>query len=283
MTNNGQNNEGFSITEDNSGENTLRIIKCDLCLFTNSNAGGMKRHIARSHKGAKRSHDERAEDSLDDREDKRPKIDDHFEPTLASTQITEDDELDEFDAALLAEENDYNDAGDSFVLSDDLLDKLGNDTHFDIDGYETTNDNTMQDDNGQQNVIESVLQADIAIMKVKLKALEDESKAKDLTIEEMQTEINNLAGCAMAVTTLENEIKMKNETIEAGLSRVNTLEYDSEQKTSRIKALEKEIEKKSKRENLMEKALKKRLKKNCNSNGVIMEGASDDLEKAKSS
>ena len=59
------------------------------------------------------------------------------------------------------------------MLSDDLLDKLGNDTHFDIDGYETTKDNTMQDDNGEQNVIESVLQADIAIMKVKSKALED--------------------------------------------------------------------------------------------------------------
>jgi hypothetical protein len=110
MTNNGPEFEGFSAFEQTSGEITNRIFKCDLCRFTNTDTGGMKRHIARINKtsGSKRGLDERAEASLDDREDKRPKIDEHFEPDLVSTQISEnDEELDKFEEALLAEENDY--------------------------------------------------------------------------------------------------------------------------------------------------------------------------------
>ena len=143
MTSNRQ-NKGFSNVEDNSGEIMSRSLKCDLCLFTNTDEGGMKRHISRIHKGAKRAHEERTEDSIDDREDKRPKMDDPFEPSLASTQI--DDELDEFDEALMAEQNDYNDEGDSFVLSDDILDKIGNDTNFDIHVFDNAKDNDKKED-----------------------------------------------------------------------------------------------------------------------------------------
>ena len=101
---------------------------------------------------------------------------------------------------------------------------------------------------------------------MKLKAIENESKEKDLAIEEMESEICqltlNLSGCASFITDLENSVKVKDETIETGLARINSLEHDSLQKISRITKLEEEVAKRSNREQLLERALKKRLKKN---------------------
>ena len=267
MTNNGPEFEGFSAFEQTSGEITNRIFKCDLCRFTNTDTGGMKRHIARMHKtsGSKRGLDERAEASLDDREDKRPKIDEHFEPDLVSTQISEnDEELDEFEEALLAEENDYQEDDLSLHLSDKILGKIGNDTNFDIndDNANTGNNDDIKTINEHKDVANSSVLADVAIMKVRIKVLEDESKSKDLNIEELEAEVNNLAGFAVVVPRLENEIIIKDGALEAGLSRINILEEESVRKDSKLKSLEDEITKKSNREQLLERALKKRLKKN---------------------
>ena len=103
----------------------------------------MKRHIARMHRGAKRNHETRTEDSLDQQDDKRPKVDENFGPALSFTQISDDDEeLDKFDAVLLAKENDHNEAGLSFELSDETIARLGNDTNFDMQDEGNTKKDT---------------------------------------------------------------------------------------------------------------------------------------------
>ena len=103
----------------------------------------MKRHIGLKHKtpGEKREHNERNDDTFAEREDKRPKIDEQFEPDLASTQISEDDddELDEFEEVLKAEENDYNEDGLSFQMSDETVARLGSHTLFDFQNIENAN------------------------------------------------------------------------------------------------------------------------------------------------
>ena len=47
-----------------------------------------------------------------------------------------------------------------------------------------------RNDEQQKDIVNSVLHAGVAIMKVRLKAIEDESKAKDLQIEELESEVN---------------------------------------------------------------------------------------------
>ena len=82
-------------------------FQCNVCDFTNTDKGGMKRHIQAKHKmsGTKRGPEVANEVANDEADNKRPKIDDDFAPSLASTQI--DDELDEFEEVLLAEEEDW--------------------------------------------------------------------------------------------------------------------------------------------------------------------------------
>ena len=50
----------------------------------------------------------------------------------------------------MAEQNNYNDEGDSFVLSDDILDKIGNDNNFDIDVFDNAKDYDKKKDNKDQ-------------------------------------------------------------------------------------------------------------------------------------
>ena len=171
MTDSIKNYDGFALTQD-ATDTSVRIYKCDVCSFTNGDIGGMKRHIRAIHKskGEKRNHDESTEnDPLDDErgEDKRPKTDEHFEPDLASTQISdEDDELDEFDEVLLAEENDCNESNATFGISDETLAMLGNETLFEYKNKErNTTGPTNQTTEGDQDVITSVLKADLAVMK----------------------------------------------------------------------------------------------------------------------
>ena len=100
-------NSNFSEETLYENGNGYKKFSCNLCEFTNTNKGGMKRHIDARHKnsGNKRAH----EDSNDcDDPDKRPKIDEDFEPSLASTQIMmdEDDENDDIDEFPLADQND---------------------------------------------------------------------------------------------------------------------------------------------------------------------------------
>jgi hypothetical protein len=84
MTNKVSSFDGFSISEETSSG--IKIFKCDVCSFSNTDTGGMKRHIARMHRGAKRNHETRTEDSLDQQDDKRPKVDENFGPALSSTR-----------------------------------------------------------------------------------------------------------------------------------------------------------------------------------------------------
>ena len=69
-----------------------------------------------------------------------PKGNEQFEPDLASTQIIEyDDEINEFEAVSKAEENDYNEDGLSFQMSDETVARLGNNTLFDFQNIENAN------------------------------------------------------------------------------------------------------------------------------------------------
>ena len=178
----------------------------------------MKRHIGLKHKtpGEKREHDEGTDDTFSEREDKRPKIDEHFEPDLASTQISEDDddELDEFEEVLKAEENDYNEDGLSFHMSDDTVARLGNETHFDFQNIEMEEEENAESE-GKQEVVQSVLQADLALMKVKINSLENVSKAKDLKVVELETkngqQVLEISSCVIEINRLETDNKLKDE------------------------------------------------------------------------
>ena len=115
-------------TEFNDGNESKRL-KCNLCEFSNTDKGGMKRQFHARHKmsGTKRGIDMVDEEE----EDKRPKLDE-FEPSLASTQI-DDDERDEFEEILLAEDSEY--AGELTVAgySNDMLAKLGDLTAYEFE------------------------------------------------------------------------------------------------------------------------------------------------------
>ena len=185
MSANQTTDEGFSRIEEIVGQtNVLMSLKSNICSFTNTDTGGMKRHIRSQHKPGKRSHED---DSKEDAEDgKRPKIDDDFEPPAASTQIMEEDDfdgLDEFEAALMAEENDFDGNGTTFAYSDEMLAKVGDATNFEIG-------NLVENETATEELINTVQQADNVILNARIKVIERESKEKDLKVEEMLSEIN---------------------------------------------------------------------------------------------
>ena len=260
MTDNSNNVAGISQPEENVGDSAVMTLKCDQCSFSNTDKGGMKRHTKAKHKpGAKRAHEEEIEGDDGDRDDKRPKIDDNFDPALASTQIEdEEEELDEFDAVLLAEENDYEETELSVKFSDETLARLGNETKFEFHNIEEEEMQTNDE------IMKTVLEADLAILQAKIKSVENESNAKELTIEEHKNEINTLRNdilsCSMQITNLEQTIEEKDKTIETSLSRTNTLEYEAEQMNNKIRAFAKEKNEQSNRMKLLEKALRKQLK-----------------------
>ena len=237
---------------------------CNFCGFVSVDRSGMKRHITVKHKnsGEKRSHDQTF-----DRDDKRPKIDEKFEPDLVSTQIS-DDELDEFDEVLKAEEKDFNEEfAHSFKISNESLALLGT-THFEFDDLELS-ENLVQEKRAtdvKKNVLESVMQADLTLMNVRIKALENESKAKDLRIIELEEanrkHVLDLDVIKTELTKMENETKVKDESIAVGLSKVNTLEDQLDMKESKVQRLVNEEKEITKRINLLERALRKSLKKN---------------------
>ena len=114
---------------------SYKKFSCNLCEFSNTNKGGMRRHINAKQKS---SNNKRAfEESNDfDDQDKRPKIDDCFKPSLASTQIfmDVDDEKDEFEA----------------------------DESTNHDGKKV-DENHSQQNNPQNPTVSAMLQADLAI------------------------------------------------------------------------------------------------------------------------
>ena len=59
--------------------------------------------------------------------------------TLHPHKLTRMDELDEFEAVSKAEENDYNEDGLSFQMSDETVARLGNDTLFNFQNIENAN------------------------------------------------------------------------------------------------------------------------------------------------
>ena len=183
-------------------DNASKIFKCDLCGFTNNDVGGMKRHITGKHKGEKRGHEEGPDgDSLDDRDDKRPKTDDLFEPSLAST-IIEDEEF-EFEEALLDEQNDLNDDDDTTLhMSDETLARLGDE--FSQKSKPQTQETDLDAD------VNSALQADIAVSNVRTKSLEIELKAKELKVAELVNEVDKLNlmlnGCGAEIAHRDREI-----------------------------------------------------------------------------
>ena len=59
--------------------------------------------------------------------------------TLHPHKLTRMDELDEFEAVSKAEENDYNEDGLSFQMSDETVARLGNNTLFDFQNIENAN------------------------------------------------------------------------------------------------------------------------------------------------
>ena len=163
-------------------------------------------------------------------------------------QIMEEDdfdELDEFEAALMAEENDFDGNGTTFAYSDEMLAKVGDDTYFEIG-------NLVENETATEELINTVQQADNVILNARIKVIERESKEKDLKVEEMLSEIN----------TLNIKLSTKDKTIEASLSKINSLEDNATVKNTRVKTLEDNVNAKSNRINLLERALKKSLKKN---------------------
>ena len=255
-----ENNDGFSVNDEVVEDMTVKTFICDVCAFTNSDIGGMKRHIKAKHRttASKRSHGDGDGDDNDEREEKRPKIDEVFEPDLASTQISDDDDLDEFDEVLLAEQNDNDDGEETFGISDETLANLGNDTNF---VYQDKERVVHEPVNTYQDVISSVLQADIAILNARIKAIERESSDKGLRMEQMVSEIHcltfNLTECSEAFTALVKKLVVKNEAIEAGLARINLLDNDEETNKSKRKKLEEELEEKSNRIKLLSKNIEK--------------------------
>ena len=233
--------EGFSRHEENVGDSIVMTLKCNLCRFTNINKGGMTRHIQAQHK--KRGHEEvnGDDENYDERDDKRPKVDDIFEPSIVSTEIDENEELDEFDAVLLAEKDDYDGNDVTFEFSDDLVDKIGNDTNFDINNYEQTEEPNNDESNNLMEFTNAGLEADVAILKARIKFLENESKSKDLSIEEMSMKINDLSdklsGYDETLGALKKEIELKDKTIETTVSKLNSLETDLNDRATKSKKL----------------------------------------------
>ena len=147
---------GFNEVLITDGTESKRF-QCNICEFMNTDKGGMKRHIHARHKmtGTKRGIDKVNHEE----EDKRPKLDD-FEPSLASTQIDEN-EKDEFEEVLLAEDSDYT-GGLTFAgYSNEMLEKLGDLTAYEFENLD--NNGITSTGTDHHNVVNAVINADFAL------------------------------------------------------------------------------------------------------------------------
>ena len=250
-----------------NGDAVIKKLKCNLCDFKNTDKGGMKRHILRMHRGTKRNNDI----TTDDTADKRPKVD-PFEPTLASTQIEDDDlEKDEFEEVLMAEENDY-ECGDVTVAgySEEMLAKLGDWTQ-----YEFKEVGGNSETKGHSEANNAANEADLKIAKGRLEAWKNESKKKDLAIAEQSLEINNLKG---ELAIVKEDISRKDDALETNLANMNRLEDQVDVEKSKARSLEEKAAKGTKRIQLLERALKKYMSK---ANGDEVETAPNDNDPVK--
>ena len=165
--------------------------------------------------GIKRGLDEKCVNLDEEIDDKKPKLDDEFEPIHASTQLSiidfEDVDKDDFEEILLAEENELNSTGlTEAKLSNESLTRLGDDSI----------------------VIENNVAA-TAIMKDRIEYLEKESKKMEhkLAGKEQETALSK-----QIIETLENRVLEFQEMFEK--------KDDTEVKLSkRMKLLEKALKK----------------------------------------
>ena len=167
-------NMEISFAEETTNGNETKRFSCHLCDFKNTNKGGMTRHFNSTHKGTKRGpNDNTTEAEFND--DKRAKLDEDFEPRLASTQLSdEDDEFDEFDEALLAEAADLDTSSTTIAqCSNKTIARIVNETNFDFGNRSgKTNDKETSKKDPNDQIVNAVLRADFAISSSRLKGLE---------------------------------------------------------------------------------------------------------------
>ena len=270
-------NSNFSEETLYENGNGYKKFSCNLCEFTNTNKGGMKRHIDARHKnsGNKRAH----EDSNDCNDpDKRPKIDEDFEPSLASTQIMmdEDDENDDLDEFLLADQNDLDLTSATIAgFSNETLARLGADETTNIEEPEAATINTHQDI--QTNpILNAMMQADLAITNGRLKFMESDSKAKDLLLAEKELELNNLR---LEVMDLNDKMGKKDNALETNIAKLNSVEDQLEESKSKTNKIVKKLSEAEERIKLLQKGLKKYMNKA--SPGSPPKAATSDDEEVK--
>ena len=210
-----------------SGVETKKFL-CIFCDFTNYDKGGMKRHIHAKHKttGTKRGPDDSSNSFAPNDDDKRPKLDEDFDPSLASTQVmADDDEKDEFEELFLAEEIELNSTTVTLAgYSNETIARLADETDYD---FENLNENPEKEnlvrskDNPPNSVIDAVLQADLAITSGRIKGLESAAKIKDLMLAEKEYELNNLR---LENSELKNEMQKKDNVLEANIAKLSSVE-----------------------------------------------------------
>ena len=239
-------------------------FKCNICEFTNADKGGMKRHIQAKHK---MSGTKRGTDVANDSEEKRPKLDDDFEPSLASTQLMDDDR-DEFEEVLLAEEEDL--AGDSTVagFSNTFLAKLGDVTGFDFENVDKEVEMQIHNETEEvpdSDIMKAINNADIAIAGGKIISLEKDVKIKDLVIAEKDFELasikNDLETLTETISKANEDLRRKDDALETSLGKLNSLEEQLASSKSFSRSLEDKAAENLKRIQLLERALKKYINK----------------------
>ena len=257
-------------------------FSCHLCEFKNTDKGGMTRHFNSKHKGTKRGpHDSTtnaAEPSADEMVDKRAKLDDDFEPDFASTQLSDNDELDEFDEALLADVDDLDTSSVTIAqCSNETIARIVNETNFNLENRSGKNkEKEATKETQNKSIVSAVLQADFAISSSRMKGMENELKAKDLLLAENGLEINNLE---TENTELKNKLSTKDKALETNLAMLNTVEEQLVNSKSKCARSDEKLKTNMTRTKLLEKAVKKYMNKAAsgspNPTNVLGEDAED--------
>ena len=221
-----------------------KTIYCSLCDFMNHNVGGMKRHILGSHKpkGGIRKHD--LDESGDGQQDEKKAKVDTFEPPLASTQRASKPNI--LDVTVSGMSNDAlaNLFEDNSILNND------NNVEHETDQGDYLDENLIDlDDPANDDEMESATNnADMALMNIKLRKFEEDSKVKGLKLAEKESQINLLkvdAGImSEEISKLKNEAKKNKEALEDSLANANKLEEEMKVKTRRIEILQPVVNKK---------------------------------------
>ena len=229
--------------------NPSKKFQCNLCDFKNSDKGGMKRHIHARHKngGIKRSE---LDDTNEIPEEKKVKTDesDEFNPNLTSTQkqklnLTVSKYSNEYLQSLL---------NDQYELNEELS------------GIEApTLEETLMDDDEKEdmkaNVDDAVRTADVALLNIKIKKIEESYRLKELECAEKDATIESLENEQFVskeeVVKLRDEMKTKDALNESNLGRINSLE-------ERINSLEEIAKERSDRVDILEPLTNKLMHEN---------------------